>query len=216
MFSFSRLALFAAAVTGAVALPTNATEGFGLLSRSGTPSATGGKRKAGGSAKNQYEFQEFSLGFNARLYTSETIATRSSISSMPNFYTTRRVFDSDDTRTPFEFLLTKVVLLIYRQRAYVGPQNDLFCYDPLCTPSSEKWAARRFRRVLYGFPTGGLQEAINPSLFFEKHSIVPDIRILVLEEETFKQPRKTSVHVELHQDTPFSHSKMWGPRIWRP
>ncbi|KAF9442977.1 glycoside hydrolase family 11 protein, partial [Macrolepiota fuliginosa MF-IS2] len=43
MVSFSRLALFAAAVTGAVALPTNATEGegFGLLSRGGTPSATG-------------------------------------------------------------------------------------------------------------------------------------------------------------------------------
>nr|CDS82539.1 glycoside hydrolase family 11 enzyme [uncultured eukaryote] len=43
MVSFSRLALFAAAITGAVALPANATdaEGFGLLARSGTPSATG-------------------------------------------------------------------------------------------------------------------------------------------------------------------------------
>lgn len=43
MFSLSRIALFAAAVTGAVALPTNVTdtEGFGLLARGGTPSSTG-------------------------------------------------------------------------------------------------------------------------------------------------------------------------------
>jgi endo-1,4-beta-xylanase len=43
MVSFSSLVLAAAAVTGAVAIPTNATsgEGFGLLARGGTPSSTG-------------------------------------------------------------------------------------------------------------------------------------------------------------------------------
>lgn len=44
MVSFTRIILFAvAAVTAGVALPTNATEseGFGVLSRSGTPSSTG-------------------------------------------------------------------------------------------------------------------------------------------------------------------------------
>jgi endo-1,4-beta-xylanase len=43
MVSFTRLALAAGAITGAVAFPTNSTsgEGFGLIARGGTPSATG-------------------------------------------------------------------------------------------------------------------------------------------------------------------------------
>jgi hypothetical protein len=43
MVSFSRIALFAAAITGAVALPTNGTDsdGVSILGRAGTPSSTG-------------------------------------------------------------------------------------------------------------------------------------------------------------------------------
>lgn len=43
MVSFTRIALFAVAIIGGVALPTNTTqsEDFSILSRSGTPSSTG-------------------------------------------------------------------------------------------------------------------------------------------------------------------------------
>ncbi|KAK7023695.1 hypothetical protein VNI00_014010 [Paramarasmius palmivorus] len=41
MVSFSKLFVAAASVAGAIATPVNVTEGFGLMSRSGTPSSTG-------------------------------------------------------------------------------------------------------------------------------------------------------------------------------
>ena len=42
MVSFKSLVVAAAAVSGALAMPTNATEGFGILEgRAGTPSSTG-------------------------------------------------------------------------------------------------------------------------------------------------------------------------------
>lgn len=41
MVSFTSLVLAAAAVAGTFAVPTNSTEGFGLLARAGTPSSAG-------------------------------------------------------------------------------------------------------------------------------------------------------------------------------